>query len=371
MAIVAGVDFGTLTVRVSIVDSQRGRLGSAIGEYPLVRLKEDPDHATQSPRRAHAGAGRGDARRPLAKPACRAARCAAIALDTTGSSVLPGGRGPGPARRLLPVVRPPRQGARRREITAAARRENLEAIDWCGGVYSSEWGFAKLLHWLRHNPDKREPDGHGAGALRHGGGGAVRHHRSRPGAAQRLRHGPQVDVERRAGRPAARGVPGQGRPAARRRPRQARRALRNLRPDRRARSSPEWAEKLGLRAGIPIPVGAFDAHWDAIGAGIREGDVVNVVGTSTCIMAIAREAGSDPGRLRRGAGLDSPRLHRHRGRAFGHRRHLRRHRPARRHDRGGALARAREAIAPARPACCASPGTTATAPCWSTPSWAA
>ena len=41
--------------------------------------------------------------------------------------------------------------------------------------------------------------------------------------------------------------------------------------------SAHWAEKLGLRAGIPIPVGAFDAHWDAIGAGAREGDVVNVV----------------------------------------------------------------------------------------------
>ena len=40
----------------------------------------------------------------------------------------------------------------------AVRRDQqkLEAIDWCGGVYSSEWGFSKLLHWLRHNPDKRD-----------------------------------------------------------------------------------------------------------------------------------------------------------------------------------------------------------------------
>ena len=67
--------------------------------------------------------------------------------------------------------------------------------------------------------------------------------------------------------------------------------------------SAEWAEKLGLRAGIPIPVGAFDAHWDAIGAGVRLGDVVNVVGTSTCIMAIGEQRSSDSGRLRRGAGL--------------------------------------------------------------------
>ena len=59
--------------------------------------------------------------------------------------------------------------------------------------------------------------------------------------------------------------------------------------------SAEWAAKLGLRAGIPIPVGAFDAHWDALGAYIREGDVVNVVGTSTCIIAMARQAELVPG----------------------------------------------------------------------------
>jgi L-ribulokinase len=41
------------------------------------------------------------------------------------------------------------------EITELAHREHLEAIEWCGGVYSHEWGFAKLLHWLRHNPEKR------------------------------------------------------------------------------------------------------------------------------------------------------------------------------------------------------------------------
>ena len=48
MAIVAGVDFGTLSVRVSIVDSERGMLASAIAEYPLHRKREDPEYATQS-----------------------------------------------------------------------------------------------------------------------------------------------------------------------------------------------------------------------------------------------------------------------------------------------------------------------------------
>ena len=48
MAIVAGVDFGTLSVRVSLVDQRRGRLGSGVAEYPLHRKRDDPDHATQS-----------------------------------------------------------------------------------------------------------------------------------------------------------------------------------------------------------------------------------------------------------------------------------------------------------------------------------
>ncbi len=37
MAIVAAVDFGTLSVRASIVDSERGTLASAVAEYPLHR----------------------------------------------------------------------------------------------------------------------------------------------------------------------------------------------------------------------------------------------------------------------------------------------------------------------------------------------
>jgi L-ribulokinase len=48
MTIVAGVDFGTLSVRVSIMDSERGRLGTALAEYPLHRRREDPDFATQA-----------------------------------------------------------------------------------------------------------------------------------------------------------------------------------------------------------------------------------------------------------------------------------------------------------------------------------
>ena len=90
MAIVAGVDFGTLSVRVSIVDSVRGRLGSATAEYPLLRKRDDPDHATQS----HADQLRAltEAMRLALEAASVAGdRVEAIALDTTGSSVIPVG----------------------------------------------------------------------------------------------------------------------------------------------------------------------------------------------------------------------------------------------------------------------------------------
>ncbi len=57
----------------------------------------------------------------------------------------------------------------------------------------------------------------------------------------------------------------------------------------------EWAARLGLDAGIPIPVGAFDAHWDAVGAGVKLGDVVNVIGTSTCIIGLSDKPSLVPG----------------------------------------------------------------------------
>jgi len=45
--VVAGVDFGTLSVRVSIVDHLKGRLASGTADYPLLRKRDDPDWATQ------------------------------------------------------------------------------------------------------------------------------------------------------------------------------------------------------------------------------------------------------------------------------------------------------------------------------------
>ncbi len=292
MAIVAGVDFGTLNVRVSIVDSGKGRLGSATAEYPLFRKKEDPDHATQR-HEDHMRALATATRQSLANSQVGGERVEAIALDTTGSSVIPVSEGLTPLDEyyLWCDHRAKEEAAL---ITETAHRQRLEAINWYGGVYSSEWGFAKLLHWLRHTPDKR---GKMISALEHcdmvaavlcGISDIEQVPRSICAMGHKWMYNealgglpPEsflVTVD-----PLLKGV----------RDRLSGRYAKSDKPA--GRLVPEWAEKLGLRAGIPIPVGAFDAHWDAIGAGVREGDVVNVIGTSTCIMAIAREVGLIPG----------------------------------------------------------------------------
>ena len=154
MAVVAGVDFGTLSVRVSLVDSERGLIASAISEYPLHRTREDPEFATQS-HADHMRALAEATRKALKEAGIDGNRVEAIALDTTGSSVIP------VASDMTPLDDyylwcDHRAKAEAAEITEAARREKLEAIEWCGGVYSSEWGFSKLLHWLRRNPEKRK-----------------------------------------------------------------------------------------------------------------------------------------------------------------------------------------------------------------------
>jgi L-ribulokinase len=292
MAVVAGVDFGTASVRVSIFDSERGRLGAGSAEYPVLRSPLDADLATQR-HEDHCRALCIAFQSALAIAGIMGCRVEALALDTTGSTVIPVDE------HLQPLDdyslwcdhRAWREAA---EITSKARERDLPALAWCGGSYSAEWGFAKVLHWLRSHPQARgrlytalehcdfmvatlcglkDPKWlpRSVGAMGHKwmwnealGGLPPEDFLSGvdpmlAGLRDRL-HGPYLTSDRIAG-----GL------------------------------CEEWAHRLGLKAGIPIPAGGLDAHWDAIGAGCRVGDVVNVIGTSTCIMALSDSTHLVPG----------------------------------------------------------------------------
>ena len=51
--------------------------------------------------------------------------------------------------------------------------------------------------------------------------------------------------------------------------------------------SPEWADKLGLTTDVVVGAGAFDAHLGAVGGQIEPYYISKVMGTSTCDMLIA------------------------------------------------------------------------------------
>ena len=292
MTVVAGVDFGTLSVRVTLVDSVKGPIGTASAEYPLHRKREDPNYATQS-HDDQMNALAVATREVLKTTGVNGADVAAIAVDTTGSSVIPVAEGLEPLDEYY-LWCDHRAFEEAQEITEKAHALCFEGIEWCGGVYSHEWGFAKLLHWLRHNPDKRSRM---VTALEHCDMAAA----TLCGitTVEGLKRSVCAMGHKWMWNPKWGGLP----------PEDFLVAVDPLLKDVRAKMggeyltsdhlaghlAPKWAEALGLRAGIPIPVGAFDAHWDAIGSHIREGDAVNVVGTSTCIIGIAREAQLVPG----------------------------------------------------------------------------
>jgi L-ribulokinase len=295
LAIVAGVDFGTLSVRVTLFDSNRqhkGGLATASASYALKRKRDDPDFATQS-HQEQMDALVSATRAVLAKAGIPGTQVEAMALDTTGSSVVPVDSAMQPLDDYY-LWCDHRAKHEAQEITELAHKQKLEAIEWCGGVYSHEWGFAKLLHWLRHNPDKRDRL---ASAFEHcdmvaatlcGITDPRKVKRSICAMGHKWMWNPKWD-----------GLPSQ----------EFLSSVDPLLDGIREKLAGEyhtsevlaghlsaaWAEKMGLRAGIPIPVGAFDAHWDAIGAGCKQGDVVNVVGTSTCIIAIQRATTLIPG----------------------------------------------------------------------------
>ena len=309
MAYTIGIDYGTNSVRAVVVDCADGRVaGASVFDYPsgeqgVLLHPKDAHLARQNPADYIAGL-RASVTGALAQaqgaPGFSAGSVVGLGVDTTGSTPLPVDAQARPlaldpawsgnlaAHAWLWKDHTSADEAAR--ITAAARAHAPEYLAPIGGTYSSEWWWAKIWHCLNTAPDVFAAAASWVEladfvpALLAGVDDPKAIVRCVCAAGHKAMY-----AEAWGGLPSKAFL-------ARLDPRLA--ALRDrlydkaYPPGRPAGSlSATWAAALGLRAGIPIAMGGFDAHYGAVGSGIRSGTLVKIIGTSTCDCAIAPAAG--------------------------------------------------------------------------------
>ena len=300
-----GLDYGTNSVRSLIVDVSNGReVGTAVWNYEQgtqgVVLARDPNLARQHPLDYVKGAEM-SIRRALTQ-AKRTARgfktehVIGLGVDTTGSTPLPVDRDGQPLALQKRFAKEPAAMAwlwkdhtgvaEANQITELARQIRPQYLAKCGGTYSSEWFFSKILRCLRVSPKVFDAahlwveiadwipamlTGTEAPGQLVVGVCAAGHK-----AMYNEQWGGYPDAEFLAQLDLKLG--------------ELRSRLRSKAQtiDRPAgRLTEAWSARTGLPAGIPVAVGAFDAHLGGVGAGIGPGALVKIIGTSTCDMMVA------------------------------------------------------------------------------------
>ncbi len=300
-----GLDFGTASMRAVVVDCSSGtELGEGEAQYPhgtdgVVGDPADPQLARQDVSDYLEGL------RSAIRDALDAAESegdfdrkdiVGIGVGTTGSTPIPVDADGQPVMFDARFERDPAAmawlwkdhtaHAEAEEITSAVAEAGLPYLGPCGHTYSSEWYWAKLARFLRTaSPDliaatkgwveladfvpgylvgRLEPTGVARGICPAG-------------------HKAMYDDEW-DGLPAAEFLDGIQSGMS-----SFRYATAALASDRSIGGlNAGIAADLGLRPGIAIAAGAFDAHVGAIGAGVEEGVLVKIVGTSTCDTTVVR-----------------------------------------------------------------------------------
>jgi L-ribulokinase len=218
-----------------------------------------------------------------------------IGIDTTGSTPIPVDKNGTPLAMLDEFKDNPNAHAwlwkdhtghaEAAEITDLAKKDHPEYLAKCGGIYSSEWFFSKILHCLRADPKVFDA-----------AYTWVEHADYMPALLTGTTHPDKLKRCRCAAGHKAMfnddwgGYPGKDF-LAKLDPKlgQLRDALteKTFAIDQKAGDlTEEWANKLGLKAQIPVAMGSFDAHLGGVGSGISTGKLVKIIGTSTCDMAV-------------------------------------------------------------------------------------
>jgi L-ribulokinase len=309
-----GLDYGTNSVRALIVNVANGaEIASAVGNYAHgtagVILSRDPNLARQHPADYVTGAEFTiKAALTAAKKSVKGfntAQVIGIGVDTTGSTPLPVDKNGQPLAFQKRFANNPAAMAwlwkdhtgvnEAAEITGLAKEMRPQYLAKCGGTYSSEWFWSKILKCLRVAPEvfdaahawvecadfvpamltgTERSDQFVAGVCAAG-------HKAMwnvqwggyPDAQFLSRLDPKLGELRKRLTTRFHSID---------------RAVGGL--------TPAWATKTGLPAGIPVAVGAFDAHLGAVGSGVAPGTLVKIIGTSTCDIAVwpSRRTGVAP-----------------------------------------------------------------------------
>ncbi|MFW6108122.1 MAG: ribulokinase [bacterium] len=299
-----GLDFGTNSCRSLIVDLADGReVAEAVSEYPsgeagILLDPRDPNVARQNPQDyldALAVVPTAIEQARAADPSFDPAQVVGLGMDTTGSTPMPVDADgtplafheefAGDLNAMAWLWKDHTSHAEAARITEVARDLRPAYLARCGGTYSSEWLWSKALHCRHVAPDVFEAT-HSfveycdwLPAVLAGETKPATIVRSVCAAGHKAMY-----CEDWGGLPDAEFLASVDRALAELRGRMYEKAVPS---DHVAgRLCNEWAARLGLPPGIPIAVGALDAHMGAVGSGVREGTLVKILGTSTCDMMV-------------------------------------------------------------------------------------
>lgn len=300
--LVIGIDYGTDSVRAVLVDPESGlELAESVFYYPRWKNNQFCDPAKSQFRQHPLDylEGLETTIKDVLDKAPENSRdlVKAISVDTTGSTPVAVDN-EGTPLSLLPDFQhnPNAMFVLWKDHTAVQEAEEINhlarswgGIDYTkyeGGVYSSEWFWAKILHVLRADTQVRNAAYSWVEhcdwipAVLTGNSNPLQLKRSRCAAGHKAMWHPDFD-----------GLPSDEFLS------QLDPLLQGLRDKlyqdtytsdvAAGKISVEWAEKLGLSREISIGVGAFDAHMGAVGGEIEPYTLSKVMGTSTCDMLVA------------------------------------------------------------------------------------
>jgi len=296
-----GLDYGTNSCRALIVDIDDGtELASSVFLYPsgengIILDSSDPNLARQNPKDYLDGITAtilgAIQKAKKNNPSFNSFNIVGIGVDTTGSSPIPVDKQGNPLsfsekfknnpNAMCWLWRDHTSFKEAQQITHLAEKIRPEYLAKIGGTYSSEWYWSKILHCKNIDPEifneaysfvelcdyipavltgeinpdkiKRSVCAAGHKAMYSSDWGGL----------------PDEDFIQ-----------------------QLDSKLLNLRKNlfkkvytsetEAGKLSGYWSKKLQLKEGISVAVGAFDAHMGAVGAGVKEGTLVKIMGTSTC-----------------------------------------------------------------------------------------